>query len=217
MFTGLIQQVAGLREARTIPAGKRLTLELDEALSQPELGESIAVNGVCLTATGFDGAGFTVDASFESLERTSLARAQPGARFNIERALRLSDRLGGHLVTGHVDGMGAIVRISDRGQFKEVRVRAPADLMGQIAPKGSITIDGISLTVNEVEGDSFTVAVIPHTIANTTIEDWRPGVQVNLETDVIAKYVERLMDRSRSRASLEDFLAGAGGRSSEGK
>ena len=217
MFTGLIQQVAGLREARTIPAGKRLILELDEALPQPELGESIAVNGVCLTATGFDGTVFTVDASFESLERTSLARVQPGSRFNIERALRLSDRLGGHLVTGHVDGMGSVVRISDRGQFKEIRVRAPADLLGQIAPKGSITIDGISLTVNEVEGDSFTVAVIPHTLGNTTIGDWRSGGQVNLETDVIAKYVERLMDRSRSRASLEDFLAGAGGRSSEGK
>jgi riboflavin synthase len=186
VFTGLIQgtaRVASLDEGR-------LRLEAELELAD---GDSVAVNGVCLTATGVGDRGFDADVMPETLRRTSLGALREGDHVNLELPLRPSDRLGGHMVQGHVDGTGTIDSLTDEGFARLVRVSAPAELLRYVVEKGSIALDGVSLTVFAVEDDAFTVSLIPETLERTTLGRAEPGRTVNLEVDVLAKYVEKLV------------------------
>ncbi len=194
MFTGLVQGIGILatRDLRGGDARLRVdagTLPFDDIA----LGESIAVNGVCLTVTAFDASGFEADASSETLALTTLGALPPGRRVNLERALCAGDRLGGHLVSGHVDGIGTVATVTDDARAQRWRFMAPPALMRYIASKGSICVDGTSLTVNAVDADGFDVALVPHTLAHTAFGATRPGDPVNLEVDQVARYVERLL------------------------
>ena len=157
------------------------------------LGESIAVNGVCLTVVAFDAGSFQADASTETLALTTLGTLAEGAALNLERAMRPSDRLGGHLVSGHVDGIGRVLSVHDDARAQRWRFAAPAPLLKYVAKKGSICVDGVSLTVNAVDGEGFEVALIPHTVAHTRFAETAVGDAVNLEIDLVARYVERLL------------------------
>lgn len=193
MFTGIIQGKGTIFETRPAGGGLILGLEADFELSEPEEGESIAVNGVCLTAKGIRGRRFQADVSPESLSKTNLGRLTAGGTVNLERALRLSDRLGGHLVSGHVDGVSELLGKENRGSFTIFTFTVPAGQGRYIIKKGSITIDGISLTVNSVDERTFAVSIIPHTMAVTTLGQLSPGSVVNIEVDIIGKYVEKLL------------------------
>ena len=187
VFTGLVQAVGTLRRRSSTRTGAELTLE--HAFEALTLGESIAVNGVCLTVTAFDATTFQVEASEETLRVTSLANLQPGAKLNLERALRLGDRLGGHMVSGHVDGIAVVRALRPIGDSVRVTLAPPAELRMFLAPKGSATLDGVSLTINDVESDGFQVMLIPHTREVTTLGALAVGSKVNLEVDVLARYV----------------------------
>ena len=195
MFTGIVQGVGSVRavEAR----GGDVTLVFDTAavsLADLEPGGSIAVSGVCLTATRFDAASFAADVSRETLSLTTLGEWGVGRRVNLEKALRAGQALGGHYVTGHVDGVGELVGRHDEARSVRMEFRVPPALARYVARKGSICIDGVSLTVNGVQGDCFDVNLVPHTLAVTTLGDLRPGGRVNLEVDIIARYVDRMMN-----------------------
>ncbi len=194
MFTGLVQAVGRLeaREARGGDARLRIAFGGLPA-GDVALGESIAVNGVCLTVVDFDSAAFEADASNETLALTTLGRLPEGAPLNLERALRAEDRLGGHLVSGHVDGVGEVLWVEPDARAQRWRFAAPAPLLRYVAAKGSICVDGTSLTVNAVDDAGFEVALVPHTVANTAFAATRVGDPVNLEVDMIARYVERLL------------------------
>ena len=194
MFTGLVQGVGGLlaREPRGGDACLRIGFGTLEA-GDVALGESIAVNGTCLTVVAFDAEAFAADASSETLALTTLGALAPGAALNLERALRADDRLGGHLVSGHVDGVGRVVAIEPDARAQRWRFAAPPPLRRYIAKKGSICVDGVSLTVNEVDDEGFEVALVPHTVAHTAFAATRVGDPVNLEIDLVARYVERLL------------------------
>ena len=193
MFSGIIADVGTISSAQDRDGGLRLSVTTKElGMDDVQLGDSIAVNGVCLTVVGIDGKVFAVDVSRETLACT-IGLDKQDARVNLEKALRLSDRLGGHLVSGHVDGVGDVVAFNDIGESWRLIVRAPHALAKFIAVKGSITINGVSLTVNHVVGAEFEVNLIPHTLAVTTLNQLRAGAQVNLEIDLIARYVERML------------------------
>lgn len=193
MFTGIIQGLGTLFEKRPAGGGMIFGLEADFALTDPEEGESIAVNGACLTARNITGRRFYVDVSPESLARTILGRLQTGNRVNLERALRLSDRLGGHLVSGHVDAQGQVEQRRNAGDFTLFTFSLDPGLTRYVIEKGSIAINGVSLTVNSCERDRFSVSIIPHTLAVTTLGALRQGDWVNIEVDMIGKYVEKLL------------------------
>lgn len=197
MFSGIIAALGQIEQITPREAGSRLrihagALDLDDVA----LGDSIACNGVCLTVVAREGQHFMVDVSPETL-RCTVGLAAPGA-LNLEKALRLADRLGGHLVSGHVDGVGEVVRFDAVGDNRLLDIRAPQALARYIARKGSITVNGTSLTTNEVDGDRFTINLIPHTLQNTTLHLLHPGARVNLEVDLIARYCERLLSSSSS-------------------
>ncbi len=206
MFTGLIEAVGKLDARSSRGTGARIAVAC--SFSALELGESISVNGVCLTVDAITKTGFEADASSETLAKTTLGDLPLGARVNLERAVTLEKRLGGHIVSGHVDGVGALVSRVPIGQAERIVFRAPRDLMRFIAPKGSIAVDGVSLTVNEVaidgDGETFSVAIIPRTSKETRIADVAKGGDVNLEIDVVARYVLRALDVSKSEASSKD-------------
>ncbi len=193
MFTGIIQGEGRVVEKRAAGGGMVFCLEAGFDLTDPEEGESIAVNGVCLTARDISGRRFLVDVSPESLSRTGLGRLENGGRVNLERALRLADRLGGHLVSGHVDGLGRVQERKAVGDFTLFTFSFDQSLARYVIEKGSITIDGISLTVNSCSNNSFSVSIIPHTLAVTTLGRLQQGDHVNLEVDIIGKYVEKLL------------------------
>lgn len=193
MFSGIIADVGTISSAQNRDGGLRLSVTTEElGMDDVQLGDSIAVNGVCLTVVKIDGKVFTVDVSRETLDCT-IGLDKQGALVNLEKALRLSDRLGGHLVSGHVDGVGDVVAFNDIGESWRLIVRAPHALAKFIAVKGSITINGVSLTVNHVAASEFEVNLIPHTLAVTTLNQLCAGAKVNLEIDLIARYVERMM------------------------
>lgn len=199
MFTGIVQAVGKI--CVSTPHGDGLRIGIGAAsldLRDVAIGDSIAVAGVCLTAIEVDGTRFSADVSAETLARTTLGTLHVGAAVNLEKALRLSDRLGGHLVAGHVDGIGGVAAIEDDGAAQRWTFNAPAVLMRYIAVKGSICVDGTSLTVNAVDGDTFGVTLIPHTLAATTFGARAVGDAVNLEVDLIARHVERLYSCDRS-------------------
>ena len=178
-----------------------------------EAGESIAVEGVCLTVDRFDDAGFEVDASSETLAKTTVGALKPGASVNLERALRLADRLGGHLVSGHVDGVGTVRAREKSGDAIRFGVDVPADLMRFVAQKGSLTVSGVSLTVNALTATGCELMLIPHTLARTTLEALQPGAAVNLEIDLLARYVARLLEAGAAAppsSTLLDTLKSAG-------
>ena len=209
MFTGLIEDVGVLRRLRRESSQVQLTVATRIPMEELVLGESIAVNGICLTVVAFGGGTFTADVSPESLSRTTLGQLGPGDPVNLERALRLGDRLGGHLVSGHVD---AVVELLDRtqdGNAVLLRFRLAAEHNRFVVEKGSITIDGISLTVNDVGEDTFRVSIIPQTLAATNLQHCRSGSKVNIETDLIGKYVARLLGpRTGGKPAIDlEFLA----------
>ncbi|MDD3353061.1 riboflavin synthase [Zoogloea sp.] len=191
MFSGIVAAVGRIQSIAPLEDGVRLTVDVGTLeLDDVKIGDSIANNGVCLTVIAMDGNTVQFDVSRESLNCT-VGLSEPG-EVNLEKALRLADRLGGHLVTGHVDGIGEVVRFAPVGESHELVIRAPAALAGYIARKGSITVDGVSLTVNRVEGRDFSINLIPHTVQVTTLKRLQAGSQVNLEIDLIARYVERM-------------------------
>jgi riboflavin synthase len=191
MFTGIIQAVGRIHEFEARGADARMVIRTSELdLSDVAQGDSIAVNGVCLTAVDRAPDSFTVDVSAETLNCTE--GFLPGAEVNLEKAMRLMDRLGGHIVSGHVDGVGTVTRFEPSGESHFVEIEEPARLARYIAAKGSITVNGVSLTVNQVNGNRFTLNLIPHTLAQTTLKQLKPGSRVNLEIDMLARYVERL-------------------------
>ncbi len=193
MFSGIVADIGTIIRAEDRGGGLRLSVATQAlGMDDVQLGDSIAVNGVCLTVVAKEGNAFTVDVSRETLNCT-VGLEQAGARVNLEKALRLADRLGGHLVSGHVDGIGEVMAFNDLGESWRLTVRAPHTLAKYIAVKGSITINGVSLTVNEVLGAEFRVNLIPHTLAVTTLNELRAGSKVNLEIDLIARYVERML------------------------
>lgn len=192
MFTGIIEALGILRDVRRERGGLALTVDGTLPGEPLVVGESVAVSGPCLTVERVVAGGFTVFASSETVARTTLARARAGTRVNLERALKIGGRLGGHFVSGHVDGVGRIRRIAPSGEAREVTITAPEAVVPFLAAKGSVAVDGISLTVNEVRGADFTVMIIPHTLSATTLVDGSPGDDVNLEADIIARYVQVL-------------------------
>jgi riboflavin synthase len=192
VFTGLVEDVGRVVAFERDGNGARLTVEASVAGEVAE-GDSVMVNGVCLTATHSKDGRFAADLSSETLARSALGDLSQGDPVNLELALRLSDRLGGHIVQGHVDGVGTVAEAKPDGRGLDLRVSVPAALSRYLVEKGSITVDGVSLTVTGVEDRSFTVSLIPETLERTNLTEARPGSRVNLEVDVIAKYVERLV------------------------
>ncbi len=193
MFTGIIEGTGKLLERKSAGGGLVFRLEAGFELSDPVEGESIAVNGICLTAYDIEGSRFSVDVSPESVSRTTLGELNVGSLVNMERALRLSDRLGGHIVSGHIDCTARVDDIKNLGDFTIWAFTLSANLGRYIIEKGSITIDGISLTVNECKGNTFKVSIIPHTMQMTTLGHLKKGSRVNIEVDIIGKYVEKLL------------------------
>lgn len=207
MFTGIILGKGTIFEKRPAGGGMLFGIAADFDLPEPEEGESIAVNGVCLTAKEIQGRRFLVDVSPESLSRTNLGRLTTGSVVNLERALRLSDRLGGHMVSGHVDATSEVLERNPLGDFVLFTFAVPQGFGRYIIEKGSIAIDGISLTVNHVDAKTFSVSIIPHTLTVTTLGAIKAGDRVNIEVDLIGKYVEKLL-----AAKDADGAAGHGSR-----
>lgn len=193
MFTGLIEETGRVLRIERGAAGARLTIESETVLEHTKTGDSIAVNGVCLTAISLAARSFSADVMAETLRRSNLGALQPGARVNLERAMPANGRFGGHIVSGHIDGTGTVEALRREDNAVWVRIRAPGTLLRYIVEKGSVAIDGVSLTVAAIDQAGFSVSVIPHTGAETTLLSRRVGDLVNLECDVIGKYVEKLL------------------------
>lgn len=212
MFTGIIEAVGKVRTMVPVAGDMRLTIDSSKLdLSDVVLGDSIAVNGVCLTVVALSDNGFSADVSRETMSHSSFAQLKTGSRVNLEKALTPTSRLGGHLVSGHVDGVGEILQRSEDARSIRLRVRAPDVLARYIAHKGSITVDGISLTVNAIDGAIFELNIVPHTSQETTVDEFVAGRTVNLEVDLIARYLERLLQgdqaAKQTQGLSEAFLA----------
>jgi riboflavin synthase len=192
VFTGIVQDMGRVAAVERDGDGARITVETP-LVAELAAGDSIAINGVCLTAVSLDDNSFEADAMNETLSRSSLADAAPGAVVNLELPLRATDRLGGHVVQGHVDGVGTIVGVSEDGFARRIEIEAPSEVLRYVVHKGSIAVDGVSLTVAGLHDESFTVSLIPETLQRTNLGQIEIGTSVNLEVDVLAKYVERLM------------------------
>lgn len=200
MFTGIIEEVGAVSRK----SGANMTILAETVLEGIQHGDSIAVNGVCLTAVAFDAESFSVQVSPETFERSTLGSLKPGDGVNLERAMAVGDRIGGHFVQGHVDAVGRVHSVQNQGEFALWRFQAPPDVAGYLVPKGSVAVDGISLTVVEPMADTFGVAVIPATLEKTTLSKRRPGDAVNLEADMIGKHIYHYLNRqSRGDISVE--------------
>jgi riboflavin synthase len=207
MFTGIIAAVGKITSLQTKGGDLRLQVSTNQLdLSDVKLGDSIAVNGVCLTVVDIHGALLSFDVSRESLDRTSLGQASTGSEVNLEKALAVGDRLGGHIVSGHVDGLGKVISKQDSARSIKFRFEVPIELSKYIAQKGSICIDGVSLTVNNAEHNWFEVNIIPHTMQETIIKHYQVGSRVNLEVDLIARYLERLIPGNQAGITHEMLL-----------
>lgn len=210
MFTGIIQAVGRIADFETQGIDARLRIDAGTLdMSGVRSGDSIAVNGVCLTVAAHSAHGFSADVSVETLKRTTLGFLGGGNRVNLEMALTPSSRLGGHLVSGHVDGVGEVIERSIEARSVRFRIQAPSELARYIAMKGSICMDGVSLTVNAVDGAQFGLNIVPHTLQATTLGEVQPGSRVNLEVDIVARYLERLLLGERAadaRTSITQAL-----------
>lgn len=207
MFTGLIEEI-GVVSRRS---GFDLAIMATTVLDGLNLGDSVAVNGVCLTVSATTDSGFVVDTSPETLARTTLARMRPGDAVNLERAMQAGGRFGGHFVLGHIDGVGRVAAIQDQGKFSLWRFQAPSEVAAYLAPKGSVAIDGVSLTIVNPKGDEFEAAIIPETLKRTTLGAKRPGDAINLEADIIGKHIYHYMRNMTGGSGItRDFLAGHG-------
>jgi riboflavin synthase alpha subunit len=200
MFTGIIRERGRVASVERGGEGIRLQLEAPRTAGQVAVGDSVSVNGVCLTATIVDDGALSFDAVPETIRRSSLGRLEPGDEVNVEPALRVGDPLGGHYVQGHVDGVGRVRSVASEGEDVRVWVEAVPELLRYLVEKGSVTLEGVALTVTEVDEGGFAVALVPHTLAETTLASLAAGDPVNLEVDVLAKYVERLLPGLRSSA-----------------
>ena len=206
MFTGIIEKKATIAAIRPAGGGARLTIDIEELAEGTKLGDSIAVNGACLTVSALAGSVASFDAVAETLRRTALGDLRPGSRVNLERALRLGDRLGGHFVQGHVDGTGTISGRTRAAGEHLLHLETPRELTDSMIEKGSVAVDGISLTIAALADRAFTIAVIPHTLDHTTLGDKPDGSRVNIEIDMIGKYVRRLLGPRASGGLTEEFL-----------
>lgn len=211
MFTGIIEEVGTVRRVLSGGTAGEISIRAATVLEGTHIGDSIAVNGVCLTVTGMTGDGFTADVMPETLRRTNLGRLNSDSRVNLERAMAAGGRFGGHIVSGHIDGVGTIRSMRREENAVWVTIAAPTPILRLIVEKGSIAIDGVSLTVAEVTPETFSVSIIPHTGAQTILLSKRPGEQVNLENDVVGKYVQRLLEpyqteTPKSGGITEEFL-----------
>jgi riboflavin synthase len=194
MFTGIISAIGDIANLEQRGGDVRLTIRTGNlGLSDVQLGDSIACNGACLTAVELTGEGFVADVSVETLNLTTIGTWKTGARINLEKAMQAADRFGGHIVSGHVDGIGEVVSLHEDARSWRFRMRAPSELAKYIAHKGSITVDGTSLTVNVVDGSEFELNIVPHTMTHTVMGDYQVGTKVNLEVDLVARYLERLL------------------------
>lgn len=204
MFTGIVEALGTIRNIRHLYEGATLEIQASEVLTDAEIGDSIAVDGACLTIRALTLETFAADISAETLRRTTLGERKVGDQVNLERPLRLNDRLGGHLVLGHVDEVATISGWKDEGDASLMRVTMRSNLRRYIAYKGSVTVDGISLTVSDVHADTFEVALIPHTKQVTTLGQKRVGANVNLEVDIVARYIETLLNNRNSEEGLTE-------------
>ncbi|MBC8413353.1 MAG: riboflavin synthase [Nitrospira sp.] len=204
MFTGLVETSGIITSIAQSGSSMRLTLKPQETF-ELKLGDSVSVNGVCLTVTTL-GANISFDVSPETMRSTSLGQLKSNSKVNLERALRFSDRLGGHIVTGHVDSTGTVTSVRPLGEYTYFTFAAPKEVLKYIVPKGSITIDGVSLTVANLDHSTFTVAIIPHTLSVTNLGVLKIGSRVNLEADIIGKYVERLLGKESTDSGLMQLL-----------
>jgi riboflavin synthase len=204
MFTGIVEELGTIAAIEQQADAIRLTIAASTVLEDVHLGDSISVNGCCLTVAETDGTTWTADVMQESLDKTSLGALATGDRVNLERAVTVEKRLGGHIVQGHVDGVGTVVSRTPSEHWEVVEIRLPDGLDRYLVDKGSITVDGISLTVVETRGDTFTVSLIPETLARTTLGFRAPGDPVNLEADVLAKHVEKLLGAQLNEHRLKE-------------
>jgi len=211
MFTGLIEDFGTIKKLTRTNSEARLTVETALPTAELEIGDSVAVNGACLTIIEKDRSSFTVDMSPETFDRTTFCDMTINRCVNLERALRVGDRLGGHVVTGHIDTVGTVKSVGQQKNAVVIEVELPSDYSRYLVPKGSVAIDGISLTVNTAESDIFSVSIIPHTLKATTLVDVKVGDRINIETDILGKYVERLLGleavTGKSSKLTSDFLA----------
>jgi len=198
----LIERIGKIIKVEQFSQGKRFLIDAGEDFEVKD-GDSVAIDGVCLTVSGQEENSFWVEASPETLAKTTLAQKTSGDEVNLERALEIGARLGGHFVLGHIDGIGIVRKTERRGEFMEMEIEAPKEVATYLVQKGSIAVDGISLTINEVRGNFFTVMLIPETLKRTTISKKRPGMQVNLEADIIGKYVEKFLQLKSENLTLE--------------
>jgi len=209
MFTGLIEElgtVTGLTRGTVC----RLSVMAPATAAGVAIGDSVAINGACLTVTAISGGGLTFDAVPETLSRTTLGDLRPGDAVNLESSLKAGEPLGGHFVQGHVDGVGTVVSSRSLGESRVIRINAPRDVLRYVVEKGSIAVDGISLTVASCDTVGFAVAVIPHTLESTTLHSRRAGDRVNLEADILGKYVEKMLGRLQPSSATEELLRDAG-------
>ena len=206
MFTGIVEDVGTVVSMSPLRAGTAVTVATSLPVGEFAIGESIAVSGVCLTVTGKGEGKFTADLSRETLAKTTLAAARPGTRVNLERALTLSGRLGGHIVYGHVDGTGSVREIRPTGEARVFHIHADPSIMKFVVYKGAVAVDGVSLTVSAVRPDGFELALIPLTLERTTLGAMRPGDRVNLEADIVGKYVLRHLEGGSGGGLTPDFL-----------
>jgi riboflavin synthase len=207
MFTGIIKAIGTIEALR--PRDGDLRISVGSAgldWSEYRIGESIAVNGACLTAAKIREGGFEADVSNETMRATTLGALRPGSRVNLEPAMRLDERLGGHLVSGHVDCVGTVVERRDEGRSVRLAIELPAEYRRYVAAKGSVCVDGVSLTVNEVAGRRFGVNIVPHTAEHTVAGEWREGSKVNIEVDLVARYLERLLETQGEGGLSREFL-----------
>ena len=194
MFTGIISAIGRVEKKENVGGDIRLSIDAgDLNLSDVGLGDSVACNGACLTAVELTSAGFIVDVSVETISLTDIGQWCVGQRINLEKAMQATDRFGGHIVSGHVDGIGEVISLQEDARSWRFRLAAPKDLAKYIAHKGSITVDGISLTINKVEGSEFELNIVPHTMLHTVMGDYSEGTKVHLEVDLVARYLERLL------------------------
>ena len=205
MFTGIIEDKGKIFRVEYRGQEKRLTIELPIHLTEMQLGDSINLNGVCLTVGEKKGKTIGLDLSPETLQKTTLGELKEGDEVNLERALRLSDRLGGHIVTGHIDGRGIIIEKRKERDFFQLKIQIQKSISKYVVQKGSIAIDGISLTVNECQGEEIQMTLIPYTLEKTTLIDKKVGDRVNVEADILGKYVEKLLDQGIEKSEKVDF------------